>query len=74
MVTKFEELDKDGSGKLDADEAKEGLKSMQTSTGRAFDDKEIAFFIKTNLGEDNLIDIGRFVQMLFRLKMYKPKK
>ena len=29
MVKKFEELDEDGSGKLDVEEAKAGLKSMQ---------------------------------------------
>lgn len=29
MVKKFQELDKDGSGKLDVDEAREGLKSVQ---------------------------------------------
>ncbi|XP_064622667.1 uncharacterized protein LOC135484897 [Lineus longissimus] len=73
IVKKFEEMDVDGSGKLDASEARAGLKQMKTTTGRDFEDREIDFFLKSNTGEDGMIDLGRFVQMLFRLKMYKPK-
>jgi Ca2+-binding EF-hand superfamily protein len=73
-VKRFEEMDKDGSGKLDPEEARTGLKTMKTASGRPFEDREIDFFLKSNTGDDGMIDLGRFVQMLFRLKMYKPKK
>lgn len=74
MVEKFKELDKDNSGKLDVDEARAGLMSMQTVGGRALEEREIDFFMKASLGEDNQVDLGAFANLLFRLKMYKPRK
>jgi len=68
MVDKFKELDKDESGKLDLNEAKEGLLAM------GLGEKEVDFFIKSSLGEDGLIDIGAFGNLLFRLKVYQQKK
>ncbi|KAL5010852.1 hypothetical protein ScPMuIL_013157 [Solemya velum] len=71
IVTKFQELDADGSGKLDLEEARAGLQSMKTATGRALEDKEIDFFLQTTAGEDNVIDLGHFTNLLYRLKLYK---
>ena len=71
IVEKFRELDKDNSGKLDADEARAGLKELKTGSGRVLEDKEIDFFIKTTAGDDNMIDLGHFTNMLYRLKLYK---
>ena len=68
MVDKFKALDKDGSGKLDVEEAKEGLKS------HGMGDKEIEFFINTSSGEDGLIDIGEFAGLLLKLKVYDQRK
>ncbi|WAR05953.1 hypothetical protein MAR_021323 [Mya arenaria] len=77
VIAKFKEIDADGSGKLDADEAKEGLKSLKTATGRNLEEKEIEFFLKSAVGEDGLIDLGAFTNLLYTLKLYKapaPKK
>lgn len=70
IIEKFKELDADGSGKLDVAEAQEGLKSLQTATGRTLVEKEVEFFIKTTSGEDGLIDLGAFTNLLYRLKLY----
>ncbi|KAK7092598.1 parvalbumin beta 1-like [Littorina saxatilis] len=71
IVHKFKELDADGSGKLDVEEAKAGLQKIQTATGRGLVDKEIEFFIKTTAGDDGVIDLGQFTNLLYRLKLYK---
>ncbi|XP_076437304.1 uncharacterized protein LOC143276588 [Babylonia areolata] len=71
IVHKFKELDKDGSGKLEMSEAREGLKSIKTATGRGLVDKEIDFFIKTTADDDGVIDLGQFTNLLYRLKLYK---
>ena len=77
MVKKFEEMDADGSGKLDVDEARAGLKSIDMK-GRTLEDREIDFFLKSSIGDDNMIDLGHFAGLLFKLKVYegkqKPKK
>ena len=73
MVKKFEEMDADGSGKLDPDEARAGLKSIEMK-GRALEDKEIDFFMKSSIGEDGMIDLGHFAGMLFKLKVYEGKR
>lgn len=70
IIEMFKELDADGSGKLDVAEAQEGLKSLQTATGRTLVEKEVEFFIKTTSGEDGLIDLGAFTNLLYRLKLY----
>ena len=71
IVQKFKELDADGSGKLELEEAREGLKSIKTATGRGLVDKEIEFFIQTTAGDDGVIDLGQFTSLLYRLKLYK---
>jgi len=76
-VEKFRLLDKDNSGMLDFNEASAGLKQMQSGSGHSLGDKEIAFFLKTAANEQNLIDLGSFVELLYRLKAYKkpePKR
>ena len=74
MVERFHELDKDGSGKLDAEEARAGLREMSGTAGRKLEEREIEFFIKTTAGDDGVIDLGEFANLLFRLKVYKDKK
>ncbi|KAH3704246.1 hypothetical protein DPMN_079302 [Dreissena polymorpha] len=71
VITKFKELDADGSGKLDGEEAKEGLKTLQTATGRHLEEKEIEFFMKSAVGDDGLINLGAFTNLLYTLKLYK---
>lgn len=68
MVTRFQEMDADGSGKLDESEARAGLESM------GLKDNEADFFIKQSIGEDGQIDIGAFGNLLFRLKVFQKKK
>lgn len=70
IVTKFKELDTDGSGKLEMEEARQGLKAIKTATGRGLVDKEVDFFIKTTAGDDGVIDLGQFTNLLYRLKLY----
>ena len=70
IIEKFKEIDKDGSGKIDANEAQEGLKALQTGTGRTLEQKEVEFFIKTTSGDDGQIDLGAFTNLLYRLKLY----
>ncbi|KAK3609868.1 hypothetical protein CHS0354_015060 [Potamilus streckersoni] len=70
VVNKFQELDQDGSGKLDVNEARAGLKTLKTATGRSLEDKEIDFFVQTTAGEDGTIDLGSFTSLLYRLKLY----
>ncbi|XP_011433767.1 uncharacterized protein [Magallana gigas] len=70
MLNKFHELDVDRSGKLDQQEAKEGLELMTTATGRKLDPREIEFFLKTASDEEGFIDIGKFVSLFKRLKVY----
>ena len=71
MVKTFERLDKDGSGKLDVCEAREGLQAMKVAGGRALVDGEIEFFLKNCMDSDNLIDLAQFANLLYRLKLYK---
>ncbi|XP_064612975.1 calcyphosin-like protein isoform X2 [Liolophura sinensis] len=71
MVEMFKKLDKDGSGKLDLEEARLGLQQQHTGTGRTLVPKEIDFFLQTTAGKDGIIDLGEFMNMLHRLKMYK---
>ena len=68
-MSKFHELDADNSGQLDKDEARIGLKEVKTATGRNLTDKEIDFFIQT-AGDDGMIDLGHFTNLLYRLKLY----
>lgn len=70
IVNKFKELDKDGSGKLEVEEAQAGLKAVKTASGRGLVDKEIEFFIKTTASDDGVIDLGQFTNLLYRLKLY----
>lgn len=77
VINKFKEIDTDGSGKLDVEEAKEGLKTLKTATGRNLEEKEIDFFLNSSKGEDGQIDLGAFTNLLYTLKLYKapaPKK
>uniref|UniRef100_A0A0B7BKS0 EF-hand domain-containing protein n=1 Tax=Arion vulgaris TaxID=1028688 RepID=A0A0B7BKS0_9EUPU len=69
IVSKFKELDKDGSGQLDPEEARAGLHELKTATGRLLTDKEVDFFIQT-AGDDGSIDLGHFTNLLYRLKLY----
>ena len=66
----FHELDTDGSGKLDPEEAKIGLKKLKTGTGRCLEEKEVEFFMKTACDSDGFLDIATFTNLLKRLKMY----
>ena len=70
VVEKFKEIDADGSGKIDRNEAAEGLKTLKTATGRPLDPKEIDFFIETTSDEDGQIDLGSFTNLLYRLRLY----
>ncbi|XP_025081568.1 calcium-binding protein LPS1-beta-like [Pomacea canaliculata] len=70
IVKKFQELDKDGSGKLEQEEAIQGLKDIKTGAGRGLVDKEIEFFMKTTAGDDGVIDLAQFTNLLYRLKLY----
>ena len=70
MVETFQKMDKDNSGKLDMEEAREGLKKIDFAE-RQLTDKEIDFFLKNSLDDDNLIDLGNFANLLFRLKVYE---
>ncbi|KAK2183149.1 hypothetical protein NP493_322g01027 [Ridgeia piscesae] len=72
MVESFQKMDTDNSGKLDMDEAREGLKKINFGE-RQLTDKEIEFFLKNSLDENNLIDLGHFANLLFRLKVYEKK-
>ncbi|XP_060068021.1 calcium-binding protein SPEC 2C-like [Ylistrum balloti] len=67
----FHDLDTDGSGKLDPEEARKGLQRMKTGTGRNLEEKEIDFFMKTASDDDGMLDIAMFVNLLHRLKLYK---
>ncbi|KAK3762414.1 hypothetical protein RRG08_061664 [Elysia crispata] len=72
IVAKFKDLDKDGSGQLDAKEARAGLQEIKTATDRNLTEKEIDFFIQTTAGgEDGQIDLGQFTNLLYRLKLYQ---
>lgn len=70
VVDKFKEIDKDNSGKIDKDEAREGLKSLTTATGRSLDPKEIEFFIETTSDDEGHINLGSFTNLLYRLRLY----
>ncbi|XP_050405637.1 troponin C [Patella vulgata] len=77
IVEKFKEMDKDGSGMLEYEEAVEALKSLKTATGRNLEELEIEFFMKTMGVENGIINLGDFTNLLHRLKLYKtpaPKK
>jgi Ca2+-binding EF-hand superfamily protein len=67
MIKKFEELDADGSGKLDVDEAKAGLQAS------GLGEKEVDFFINSTKGGDGQIERAQFANLLFRLKVYEEK-
>ena len=70
VVKKFKEIDADGSGKIDVEEAKEGLKTLKTATGRDLDPKEIEFFITTTADDGGQIDLASFTNLLARLRLY----
>ncbi len=72
MVKKFEELDKEKKGKLTKDEAWNGLKTMRSAMGQPLNDSDIQLLLKPSLGEDDMVDLGNFATLLFRLKLYKP--
>ncbi|CAH1775494.1 unnamed protein product [Owenia fusiformis] len=71
IVEKFMALDTDGSGILEYDEAARGLASMKTADGRALAPQEVDFFLKTAADENNKINLGEFVNLLARLKLYR---
>ena len=73
MVQKFEEMDKDGSGQLDLEEAKLGLKSLMVG-GRQLEDREIDFFLNSSVNESGQVDIGHFANLLFKLKVYEKRQ
>ncbi|XP_013419098.1 calmodulin-like protein 3 [Lingula anatina] len=71
LLAKFNEMDKDGSGAIDPEEARAGFKSLMTKTGRNLTEKEVDFFIKTTSSEDGQVDIGKFGHLLYRLKFFE---
>ena len=52
------------------DEARIGLQTIKTASGRGLIDKEVDFFIKTTASDDGVIDLGQFTNLLYRLKLY----
>ncbi|XP_053409016.1 uncharacterized protein LOC123561622 isoform X2 [Mercenaria mercenaria] len=70
VVEKFKEIDADGSGKIDRNEAVEGLLKLKTATGRPLDPKEVDFFIETTSDDDGQINLGSFTNLLYRLRLY----
>lgn len=73
MVRKFEEMDKDGSGQLDLEEARQGLKTLLVG-GRQLEDREIDFFLKSSVSDNGQVDIGHFANLLFKLKVYEKRQ
>lgn len=73
MVCKFEEMDKDGSGQLDLEEARQGLKTLLVG-GRQLEDREIDFFLKSSVSDNGQVDIGHFANLLFKLKVYEKRQ
>jgi len=73
IVQKFRDMDVDDSGMLDLDEAKTGLSGLVLEDGRTLSEDEIEYFLKAAVNEEDLIDISNFANMLYQLKMYKPK-
>jgi len=44
---------------------------LKTATGRELDPKEIDFFIDTTVDENGQIDLAAFLNLLYRLRLYK---
>jgi Ca2+-binding EF-hand superfamily protein len=70
----FESMDKDKNGKLDADEARVGLKALKTKDGHEITAEEIEFCINTNKATDGFIDVGELARMLIKLKITTPNR
>lgn len=71
IIAKFEELDKDNSGKLNEEEARAALRELKSGSGRYLLEKEIDFFIRSTVDDHNEIDLGKFGTLLYKLKLYK---
>lgn len=74
LVKQFEDMDKNKDGVLDKQEAEEGMRTLKTSEGDDLDEKEIKFFLDTATTDSDVIDLGKFVDLLARLKKYKRPK
>eukprot|EP00918_Siedleckia_nematoides_P101018 GHVU01220769.1.p1 GENE.GHVU01220769.1~~GHVU01220769.1.p1 ORF type:complete len:159 (+),score=34.64 GHVU01220769.1:273-749(+) len=74
LVKQFEDMDKNKDGVLDKQEAEEGMRTLKTSEGDDLDEKEIKFFLDTATTDSDDIDLGKFVDLLARLKKYKRPK
>lgn len=47
---------------------------MYYTGDRSLSDKEIDFFLNSSLGDDDVIDLGEFANLLFKLKMFEQKQ
>ena len=48
--------------------------TMYYTGDRSLSDKEIDFFLNSSLGDDDVIDLGEFANLLFKLKMFEQKQ
>ena len=70
----FERLDRDGNGRLDIQEVREGMARMKTADGAILEPQELDTTFKNMCGEKGDLDLSEFIDLLGRLRYFgRPK-
>ena len=65
-MDRFKEMDTDGSGLLDKNEARKAMQQLRLENpDSVLSDREMEFFLKAAAGDDGMIDLGKKVVAVF---------
>lgn len=71
MIQCFHRLEKDHSGTIDIEQAFETLRGMKTDEGKQLEEKDIEMLLKTTAGNEKVITLPKFINLMCRLKVYR---
>ncbi|PVD35971.1 hypothetical protein C0Q70_02940 [Pomacea canaliculata] len=71
MIDSFHKLEKDHSGTIDIEQAWDTLRKMKTEEGNQLRDEDIEMLLKTTAGEEKVITLPKFINLMCRLKVYR---
>ena len=73
MIESFHRLEKDHSGTIDIEQAWDTLRDMKTADGKPLTEKDIEMLLKTTAGEDKVITLPKFINLMCRLRVYRSQ-
>nr|KAG5687941.1 hypothetical protein BaRGS_021649 [Batillaria attramentaria] len=71
MIECFHRLEKDHSGTADIEQTWDTLREMKTDEGKQLEEKDIEMLLKTTAGEEKVITLPKFINLMCRLKAFR---